>query len=245
MQKNVFHTRAIPALFIVAVSIFTLCIEDGQIFRILFGIVCVLALVELVSLRYTQKAHTSVRKASLYRGLEYVVVLGGGIYVAFTTQTNIALLFVCAWGADAAAWIAGNTIGGKLVKGSPFPRTAPTKTVEGTLTQILSPILIFGLALGVRNLLGHPICGTVDVTLDKWYFACTGPLIFFGDIFASKVKRSFGVKDSSDHAVIKYPLYRPIKNFLSAHGGCLDRIDSVVFTGTVLLFLDWFYMLFP
>ena len=243
MHKNVFQMRTVPTLYIVFTSILTLCIEDGQIFRILFGIVCLLALFELISFRYTP-GYTSIRRANLYRGLEFLIILGGLAYVFSASQTNIALLFFCAWGADALAWFVGNTIGGKIIKISPFPYTAPTKTIEGTLAQFFAPILAFWFALGVRTLLGHPICGVVDVALNDWYFACIGPCVFLGDIFASKVKRSFGIKNSSTWAVALHPFYRPVKNFLGAHGGWLDRIDSVTFSGAMLLFLGWFYTLF-
>lgn len=90
---------------------------------------------------------------------------------------------------------------------------------------------------------GHPLLGVVDVSLDKVYFACIGPLALLGDLFCSMVKRAFGIKDSCDCASEKYTFYKKIKSFLGDHGGCLDRIDSVIFSGTILLILDWIYIL--
>lgn len=92
---------------------------------------------------------------------------------------------------------------------------------------------------------GHPLFGAIDVSLDQVYFAFTGPLALLGDLFGSMVKRAFGAKDSCDHAARQYTFFAKIKDVMGDHGGCLDRIDSIVFSGTVLLLLGWIYILVP
>ena len=60
----------------------------------------------------------------------------------------------------------------------------------------------------------------------------------------SCVKRAYNTKNSCDHAALQYNFFVKIKEVLGDHGGCFDRIDSIVFTGTVLLILGWICMLF-
>lgn len=116
----------------------------------------------------------------------------------------IWLVFIFAWGSDTCAYFAGMFFG----KHKLIPEISPKKTVEGAVGGVL---------------------GTVALTLVfARYFQEPNPMYFIplamigssvsqiGDLFASAVKREFGIKDYG--------------NLIPGHGGILDRFDSILFT---------------
>lgn len=125
------------------------------------------------------------------------------------------LVFVCAWVCDAAAYFVGSLIGkNKLV-----PSISPKKTVEGAIGGVVLTIvgaIVFGL-----------IIEAVDPNINANYFALgfiglvLSVVAQVGDLWASLIKRHYGVKDFS--------------NLLPGHGGLFDRFDSVLAVCTVLM----------
>lgn len=125
----------------------------------------------------------------------------------------VALLstFAC----DSAAFFTGRAIG----KHRMAPTISPKKTWEGAVAGFAGAV-IASLLLGW--LLGIPA--------GYWQLAGAGVLIGFfgqlGDLAESLLKRSTGVKDSSQ--------------LLPGHGGMLDRLDSIAFVGVVIYYyLVW------
>ena len=92
------------------------------------------------------------------------------------------------------------------------PEISPKKTVEGALGGILSSIIISFLFTLIFN-------------VNKAYILIPLTLVFciigmLGDLFASAIKRSVGIKDYG--------------NLIPGHGGILDRLDSVLFIAPLL-----------
>jgi len=160
------------------------------------------------------------------QGIETMAVtLFGLIYVAwlgnFITRINFAsphgryfimLLVVVTKFTDMGAYIVGSVMGRhKLI-----PRISPKKTWEGT---------IGGIAFAVG---GAFLCRWVMpvemAQLTIVHATVVGLLLgvaaVIGDLAESLVKREAGVKDSS--------------TILPGHGGCLDMIDSLLFTAPLL-----------
>ncbi len=110
---------------------------------------------------------------------------------------------------DMGAYFVGVTLG----KHKLCPNLSPKKTVEGAIGGILSSVvftliisLCFSKALVVPMLLTIPFC----------------ILGMIGDLFASAIKRSVGLKDYS--------------NLIPGHGGILDRVDSIIMIAPFLYF---------
>ena len=110
-------------------------------------------------------------------------------------------------------------ISGKLIKGPKiFPKLSPSKTYSGTFLGI-----IIGTFFGILFSLHY-------LNLENKYLIIFFPLLIsisglFGDLFISKVKRTFKVKNSG--------------RILPGHGGLLDRYDSISFGLITLFFIQY------
>lgn len=129
------------------------------------------------------------------------------------TQTgdfSAIFLYLCIASNDAFAQIIGQLLGRRLLA----PAISPGKTVEGVIGGLM---LAAGVGAILFAMVGRPagygaLLGAV--------IACAGLL---GDLSESSWKRALGLKDFGQ--------------MLGAHGGVLDRFDSLVFAAPVALLL--------
>lgn len=104
---------------------------------------------------------------------------------------------------DMGAYFVGSTLG----KHKLCPEISPKKTVEGAVGGILSSVavtLILVFAFSVTEKLAAALILTVPFCI----------LGMIGDLFASAIKRTAGIKDYG--------------NLIPGHGGILDRFDSII-----------------
>jgi phosphatidate cytidylyltransferase len=132
----------------------------------------------------------------------------------------VALLAAVIVVSDSAQYYTGRALGRRRLA----PAISPKKTVEGAI--------------------GGVVFGTIAMSVGgRWVFTAASPPIWMlallgaavsllgivGDLFESLLKRSAGVKDSS--------------NLIPGHGGVLDRIDSWLFAAPAyyvfVRFLYW------
>ncbi len=126
-----------------------------------------------------------------------------------STSLLLALLFAI-WTADTLAYYFGKNFGRKPL----ITLVSPSKTWEGFLGGLVGGTLV-GTFLSL-------LMGTGMVNPLVWLLVVMASVL--GDLFESFVKRSYGVKDSSD--------------LLGSHGGLLDRFDALLFAAaTLALFL--------
>jgi phosphatidate cytidylyltransferase len=135
--------------------------------------------------------------------------------------TNFLLsVLALVWVADIAAYFVGRAFGGRLIRRKLAASISPGKSWEGALGGAVGVAL---LALGWR--LADQVWATTPPSLytqigHRGTVLLIGVAAFMagmsvvGDLFESLVKRSAGVKDSS--------------NLLPGHGGVLDRIDALL-----------------
>lgn len=125
------------------------------------------------------------------------------------------LVFIAAWITDTFAYFTGVFIG----KHKLIPRISPKKTVEGSIGGIVFCVIaftVYGLILKKYF--------SVDVNFPVLLAVGFAMSIIsqIGDLVASAIKRSFGIKDYG--------------NIFPGHGGVLDRFDSIMILSPFLLF---------
>ncbi|MBW1989445.1 MAG: phosphatidate cytidylyltransferase [Deltaproteobacteria bacterium] len=142
----------------------------------------------------------------------YIPCLLSSLLLLRRGEDGVAWLFFplfLAFLSDTGAFYAGTYLG----KHKLIPRLSPAKTVEGSLGSI-----VFDVAVVV-------VFKLFFLTHVSWTFmlvlaVCAALATQMGDLFESMIKRSFQVKD--------------VGGILPGHGGLLDRIDGLLFTGPVV-----------
>jgi phosphatidate cytidylyltransferase len=151
----------------------------------------------------------------------WAITLTGALYVGGLLGHLISLrnlprgfewlLLTCivTWTCDTGAYFAGSLWG----KHGFFTHISPHKTWEGAIA---------GFATGIvaALIVGH------FVGLALWQSLALGAILVLGvtagDLAESLIKRQVGVKDSG--------------NLIPGHGGMLDRVDSLLFAGTIVYY---------
>ncbi len=127
----------------------------------------------------------------------------------------ILFLFLVTWGGDAVAYYVGNAIGRHPLA----LQISPRKTVEGAVGGLVGSV---GLALLGRSW-WFPALPLSDALVLGVGLGLLGQA---GDLAESLLKRSAGIKDSGW--------------LIPAHGGVLDKVDSLLFTAPALhYYLLW------
>lgn len=150
-------------------------------------------------------------------------LLGGIIYLGWTLgyflplremeggREWVFLTLFATFASDSAAFLCGRAWGRRPLA----PAISPSKTWEGAIAGFLAAL---GVSLFLAFLLRLPLSYAEALLL--------GGLISLaaqtGDLVESRLKRNMGVKDSG--------------KLIPGHGGVLDRLDSLIFTGIVVYY---------
>lgn len=221
LNKNLFC--AVPSYIItLAMPIFAsdvfAFIDGEREYILIIALVLFAYLVYLAGLAVLSRGRISFKLASgVFTAVAYVSVsftslsllryIEGGAY-------HFALVFIVAWMCDTFAYFTGMLLG----KHKLAPDISPKKTVEGSLGGVVFAILGcvayglivqygFGLKVNYPVLLAIGFIGSVVAQI--------------GDLFASLIKREYGIKDYS--------------RLLPGHGGIMDRFDSILALSTPLM----------
>ena len=131
----------------------------------------------------------------------------------------LLLPLIFSFASDTGAFFAGRAFG----KHKLAPKVSPNKTVEGAVGGLVGNAvggIVFALVMNLC--MNHNIDYLTIVVLGV---ICSA-VAQLGDLSFSLIKREFGIKDNG--------------NLFLAHGGVLDRFDSVLFVAPVLaMVMPW------
>ncbi len=148
--------------------------------------------------------------------LAYLLVLPDGKAVPAHGAALLLYVVLLTELNDVAQYVWGRTFGRRKVLES----VSPKKTVEGLVGGVATTTLLAYLLAPWLTPLTHDDSIAVGLMI--------GFGGFLGDVTISAVKRDIGVKDSG--------------SLIPGHGGILDRIDSLLFTGPLFFhFMAYFY----
>jgi CDP-diglyceride synthetase len=119
---------------------------------------------------------------------------------------------------DIFAYFVGKVFGNKRF----FEFISPNKTLEGFIGGLIGGIL-GGMLWGYFSNL-YLIIGVYQLFILVFLMCLFAP---FGDLFASFIKRSFELKETS--------------NIIPGHGGVLDRFDSFIFSVYIFSFIFFLF----
>jgi len=173
----------------------------------------------------------------LPRALRWLLGLGAlcVAWLAIAQARRIGVNFllsalVLVWAADIFAYFAGRAFGGKLTGGRKLaPAISPGKSWEGVWGGMLGVLAVAAVWIGIdrahatdsASLYTQLRAGGVPLLVLGLVFLAAMSVV--GDLIESLVKRSAGMKDSSQ--------------LLPGHGGVLDRIDALLPTLPLALML--------
>jgi len=151
------------------------------------------------------------------RGLDSVIISSNQSFISFENLSNTTGLNLTL---TSCFLIVASDIGSYFI-GKSFGKTSlspisPSKTIEGLIGGICCSILLaifFAFLMGWENPLFIGILYGLSISL----------MALVGDLIESMMKRDAKIKDSG--------------TFLPGHGGILDRIDSYIFTPSVLYYI--------
>jgi phosphatidate cytidylyltransferase len=178
-------------------------VSDRAVF---IGILLAVLTYRLLSPRGIRESLTDA--AVLVFGVMYVALTLGHLLLTRALAGGEFLIFfvvLVTWAADTGAYYAGMTLGRHRLA----PSISPNKTVEGLAGGTALAVIV---AFGARAWF-LPSFTALDCVITGVLLSGAGVL---GDLAESAMKRSAGVKDSG--------------GLIPAHGGLLDRLDSMLFT---------------
>jgi phosphatidate cytidylyltransferase len=160
-----------------------------------------------------------IARLDLHRAvLQSAILVAGVIYIGLTLscllltralphgEFLVFFVILVTWAGDTGAYISGKTLGRHALA----PSISPKKTVEGLIGGAVLALLV---ALASR-LWFLPLLTLTDAVILAILLTAAGLL---GDLAESAIKRSVHQKDSG--------------SLIPGHGGMLDRLDSLLFTG--------------
>jgi len=152
-------------------------------------------------------------------GFTYITI--SLIHIPMLERVNASIIiwypFIIAFVTDTCAYFSGKFFG----KHKLIPDVSPNKTKEGSVGGVLGSTIV---SIGFAHVFDP------SLVLFAGVIGFLGSIFSqYGDLLASKIKRTVGIKDYG--------------NIMPGHGGILDRFDSIIVTSPFVFYAYMIYKL--
>lgn len=211
----------ISFLFMTILSLFILYFMKTDFYAIPF--ILVICFIACMGYEVYNPEPKFLRAAVSVFFLIYVPIMFGFIMMfenVLGGKLTIWMCFIAPFATDTFAYFGGRAFGKRKL--TPI---SPNKTIAGSVIGfICCALLITGY--------GYILRSYYNIELPLYYYTILGAIASIagqiGDISASLIKRTYGVKDYG--------------HILPGHGGILDRFDSVIFTIPIIYIFTYYYL---
>lgn len=217
VEKNSLGLTGYLFTILYYVLIYTDKIYEGLFVVSLFALflICLLAQYVFMFPKYKTNDISNTLMGMIYAGvlLSYVYLIRQGI----DGQYTVWLIFLCSWGSDTCAYLAGVAFG----KHKMAPVLSPKKSIEGAIGGVVGAAALGAL---YASIFSEKIWMPGNTIIVFAVICAVGALIsMIGDLAASAIKRNHEIKDYS--------------NLIPGHGGIMDRFDSVIIVAPIVWLL--------
>jgi phosphatidate cytidylyltransferase len=211
MEPSIRRERLIKFItYFCVVHVVLLCALFGsRVLAVLVLLILLIGACELYQALHLLRGGRLLFRTGISMGY-FLLALALLLFFSLSTRELAVFVYLVVATFDGFSQVVGNMLG----RHSLTHKVSPGKTVEGALGGLLFASLM---AVLLRRLVSLNVAQALVVC--AWIVAAG----FSGDLLASWVKRVSGVKDFG--------------SILPAHGGVLDRFDSLLLAGPVALLL--------
>ncbi|MBT4922567.1 MAG: phosphatidate cytidylyltransferase [Rickettsiales bacterium] len=204
--------RLLSALLLIPI-VFLCVFTGGFLYNLLILVAAVILCLELNNI--IRDSDITFKKQIIYTVIYIAIPSTSLIFLRSMDDGLERILYILflVWTTDSAAFFGGNYLKGPKL----LPSVSPNKTISGSLCGILGAMII--------GLMSYVFIDNINLIPFLLLSAFLSVVAQMGDLFESKLKRLYGVKDASD--------------LIPGHGGLLDRVDSLLFVAPAasLLFI--------
>ena len=204
---GIHNNKATWIVYPIAIAILLFCKKMINIIALLSALTIIFMTIYVLIYPRIRFSAYSLIPLSIF----YIGILGSDIFLLRSAEDGLywaAIYVIGCFCTDIFAYFVGSKFG----KHHPFPLLSPKKSVEGCIGGIVCSTII---GIVVTLILHRPLGRALLILPLVSVFS------IIGDLAASGIKRQFGIKDYG--------------NLIPGHGGMLDRFDSTLFTGGIIL----------
>ncbi len=182
-------------------------LNDLWLMNIVFAVVLLILFLHMV---FSSNKINFIDISVTIFGIIYITILLSFIVLTRNMDNGsllIWLILIGGWVTDSAAYFTGKFMGRKKLT----PDLSPKKTIEGSVGgTVICTLVILAYGLTINSLYNINIPAVHYILLG----IITSSISQVGDLVASAIKRSTGIKDFG--------------NIMPGHGGVIDRFDSIL-----------------